>query len=753
MADQAVSTYTPLEVPLPPAPDAAFFSDAQWKTLFALNDAIIPSIRTSATAKSANDKVISTAEWEATVSGLSSLIPGPDAAKIATQYLEEDASSNPLFRACVQRILGDCVHEEGKNGFGLIMNALNTRAGSLILTGSTTPIHLQPVAFREKVFRGWDSSRLSPLRAVYRGLTAIVKKSWVMSSPTINRVLGFPRVPVHGTPAEGFPYEFLEIPPGDDPEIIETDVVVVGSGCGGGVTAKNLAEAGLRVLVVEKSYYYSSGSFPMLANEAFINMFENAGATMTDDGSMAILAGSTWGGGGTINWSAALQTQGYVRQEWASMGLPFFTSLEFQRSLDRVCDRMGVNTEHVRHNRGNNVILEGARKLGYAAKTVPQNTGNGEHYCGYCTFGCASTGKKGPTESFLADAAKARATFVEGFRVDRVLFDIKKNGQRVASGVEGTWTSRDAYLGQSGSGVVRRKVIVKAKKVVVSCGTLQSPLLLLRSGLKNSHIGKNLHLHPVMGGGAVFDDEVRPWEGGALTTVVNEFEDLDGHGHGVKIEAVSMVPSVFIPVFPWRDGLNYKLWAANMSRSTSFITLIKDRDGGRVYPDPHDGRVRIDYTVSTFDRRHIVEGLVASAKIAYISGAKEFHTTCRDLPPFIRSEASSLDAPEGTNDLALQNWIADLRRKSPLNPERSFFASAHQMGTCRMGKSPKSSVVDSNCQVWDTDGLYVVDASVFPSASGVNPMVTNMAIADWASRNIARVMGKPKMERNGMARL
>lgn len=256
-----------------------------------------------------------------------------------------------------------------------------------------------------------------------------------------------------------------------------------------------------------------------------------------------------------------------------------------------------------------------------------------------------------------------------------------------------------------------------------------------------------------MGGGAVFDEEIRPWEGAALTTVVNEFEDLDGRGHGVKIESVSMMPSVFIPVFPWRDGLEYKLWAAGMSRSTSFITLTKDRDGGRVYPDPVDGRVRVEYTVSNFDRRNIVDGIIACAKIAYISGAKEFHTTYRDVPPFIRPETSDPDAPEGTNNAALQDWIAEVRRKSPLNPERGLFASAHQMGTCRMGKSPRTSVVDPDCQVWGTEGLYVVDASVFPSASGVNPMVTNMAIADWASRNLARAMGKSRGNGNVMARL
>lgn len=124
MAIQDMASHTPLDVPLPPSPDVSFWSDAQWKTLFALCDAVVPSIRTPATTRSSKDKVISTGEWDAAVSKLTSLIPGPDAAKVATQYLEEDASSNPVFRAYVERILGDYVHDEGKNGFGLIMTAL-----------------------------------------------------------------------------------------------------------------------------------------------------------------------------------------------------------------------------------------------------------------------------------------------------------------------------------------------------------------------------------------------------------------------------------------------------------------------------------------------------------------------------------------------------------------------------------------------------------------------------------------------------
>lgn len=352
----------------------------------------------------------------------------------------------------------------------------------------------QPLEVREKVFRGWETSRIPPVRAVYRGLSAIYKKTWVTVSPTICPILGFPRVPLHGIPADGVPFEFIQIPPGDNPETIETDIVIVGSGCGGSVAAKNLAEAGHRVLVVEKGYQYSSKHFPMKFDEGFVNLFESGGATMSDDGSMAVLSGATWGGAGTVNWSAALQTQGYVRRQWENTGLPFFTSLEFQESLDRVCGRMGV-TSDIKHNYSNRVILEGARKLGYAAKTVPQNTGNSEHYCGHCTMGCHSTGKKGPTETWLPDAAKAGATFLEGYKVNRVLFD-QKSGERVACGVEGVWTSRDSHFGTNPNDAIKRKVIVKAKKVIVSCGSLQSPLLLMRSGVNNSHVGKHLYLHP-----------------------------------------------------------------------------------------------------------------------------------------------------------------------------------------------------------------------------------------------------------------
>ncbi|EEQ28573.1 hypothetical protein McanMca71_005355 [Microsporum canis] len=740
--------FTVQATPLPPASrPEEIFSPAQWETLLAVADTIIPSISCTDSASSSASHVVGQSEFDALASSLrpETVEDESEATKAATRYLKESASSIPGFKESLCFTLGRHVHREGLKGIGSVLAGLNNCTVSLLLTGSRIPFQHHPYSVRRKIFSSWRTSYLPPLRAAHRALVALSKKAWVGVSPSLPVVLGFPNVPVHRMTSENYPYSFLQLPAGDQPEIIETDVVIVGSGCGAGVAAKNLAEAGHRVIVVEKSYFFPNNRYPMAGREGTFHMFSNGGAELSDDGSIGVVSGSTWGGGGTINWSAALQTQSMVREEWANGGLPFFTSSAYQTSLDRVCDYMGVSSDFIEQNHGNSVLLEGARKLGYTARAVPQNTGHQKHDCGYCTLGCAAGIKQGPAVTFLADAARAGATFIEGFKAEKVLFGKKLfKGKKVAVGVQGTWTSRDASGATHGEPTVTRKVVIKAKKVVVSCGTLESPLLLLRSGISNPQVGRNLHLHPVVIMSAVFEHETRPWEGAILTSLVSDFENLDGRGHGSKIEAVVMLPSFFLPLMPWKDGLDFKIFASNARRMAGFISLTRDRDTGRVYPDPNDGRCRIEYTPSAFDRKHILEGIIGAAKIAYVSGAKEIRTSSQAIPTFVRPEPSAMSdadlVDEGINNAAFQEWIKKLRTGVPLPVEQSMFASAHQMGTCRMGTSPKTSVVDPTGMVWGTSGLYVADASVFPSASGVNPMITNMAITDLTSRKLAELM-------------
>lgn len=713
----------------------------------AIGDTIIPSIAASSTPSTAKLSV-QESEYTAAIDRLNGLSAKPQA-DLYRKFLEENASSIPGVREAIQRLLSDYMPEDARKGFRVVLSALDTRAGCFLMTGYTTSFHLHPVNVRQQILKSWAQSYLPQLRKAAASFGGLFAATWTRQSPTLGPVVGYPRAPVHGKPGKGFDYSFVQFPPGTEPEVIETDVVIVGSGCGGGVCAKNLAEAGHRVIVLEKAYHYPAAHLPMTEADAAIHLFMNGGVIRSDEGSVAVIAGQAFGGGGTINWSASLQTQRYVREEWADGGLKLFTSSEYQKSLDRVCGRMGVSADHIEHGKNNQLLYEGARKLGYSVKPVPQNTGGKTHYCGYCTLGCGLAEKQGPVVSFLPDAEKAGAKFIEGFDAEQIIFENIK-GKKVATGVRGLWKSRDSNGGVRDPNRTTREVIVKAKSVIVSCGTLQSPLLLLRSGLKNPQIGRNLHLHPVTLVGAAYPELIKPWEGPILTTVVDDFQNLDGHGHGCKIEALTMLPSWCLPFFPWTGGLDFKMFSARFPYMSGHLSLTRDRDTGRVFPDPKDGRCRISYTPSAFDKSHSMEGLLACARIAYVNGAKEIFVNIPGLRPFVRdSEPESHNDEtgdfEGVNDAKFEAWLAGIK-KHGLNAPEMTFGTAHQMGTCRMATSERNGVVDPKGKVWGTDGLYVADASVFPSASGVNPMVTNMAISDWISRGVARgLKGEPRL--------
>ncbi|TVY36428.1 Long-chain-alcohol oxidase [Lachnellula subtilissima] len=706
------TTAQPLVTPLPDGPREEPLTAGQWTTIMAIMDTIIPSIRRDTTTnRTISQLAIADVEYNAAAGHIQKTIVNAPDSRSLDQYLNEKASDIPSFQALLKRTLAHYTPEDSRKGLALVLSALSTRAGSLMLTGYALPIHKQPIHIRQDILHRWSQSYIPSLNTFKKLMSQLAKVCWLRTSPTFQKVSGFPTVPGHYEPGPHYEYEFMQFPTGSGPEIVETDVVIVGSGCGGAVCAKNLAEAGNRVLVVDKAYYYPPSQLPMTEENASIHLFDNGGAIVTDDNSLTVISGSSWGGGGTINWSASLQTQDYVRKEWArDRGLTFFETAEFQSCLDRVCHRMGVSADHIRHNHGNKVLLEGSRKLGYHAKAVPQNTGGTEHYCGHCGVGCGAAQKQGPVVSFLPDSAKAGAKFMEGFQVDKILFE--DSNKTKAIGVEGEWVSRNSRA----------------------------------TGLKNWQIGRNLYLHPVNFFAAVFKEDVRPWEGGILTSVCTSFEDLDGHGHGTKIETSIMLPSLFLTMMNWTNGLEYKMNALKFRHMNGFISIARDRDTGRIYPDPISGKPRIAYTPSAYDRAHIIEGLVAGAKICYVEGATEIHPFIEGVKPFIRDPDHEIPAtPTGNEpDLGVSGprfraWLEELKRIGNKPPAGSF-PSAHQMGSNRMSATAKDGVVDVKGRVWGTENLYVSDASVFPSASGVNPMVTNMAISDWISNNIAKEM-------------
>jgi choline dehydrogenase-like flavoprotein len=712
-AEEAMTALATLVAPLPPGPEGELFTPDQWAILLSICEVFVPALEISEVNKSAFQ-----------------LLPeGADKTTIS-DYLSESVTTLQGFKPAVHRKLGHYVPTSGLAPLSMILSTLNTRLGSLALTGYQNPISSQPLEIRTAIVKGWSVSYLPPLRALFRSLSGLTISTWVNLSPTLPKMIGFPSVPKHVERNPSFEFTFKQFPPSSVPAEITTDVVIIGSGCGAGVCASRLSASGLKVLVLEKSYHHPSSHFPMSAEAAGVQLMENGFAVLSDDNSTAVLAGSTWGGGGTVNWSASLQPQSFVREEWAAEGLSHFTSAEFQSCLDSVCSTMGVcpMTDHsglakIEHNFANATLIEGARRLGMAAETVPQNTGGKKHWCGYCSAGCASATKNGPANKWLPDAAAHGAEFIEGFWAEKILF----SDEKTATGVSGLWTSRDR--------LTTCPITIHASKVIVSAGTLHSPLLLLRSGLTNPNIGKNLHLHPVSAIACVFPHTVNPWEGPILTAAIPSLENLDGQHHGPKIECIASTPCYTLPFTPWRTGpshpspaLDFKATAAKLHRMAGYISLQRDADTGSVYPDPQDPRrVRIRYTVSKRDAAGILEGVIAASRIAETMGASEVHVTHSGVEPWVRSSSTSS---------SFDSWIAGVRKIGITSPDPCTIGSAHQMGTCRMAVDPRYGVVDGDGRVWGTEGLWVADASVFPSASGVNPMVTTMGIAEWICRGV-----------------
>ncbi|UKZ74728.1 hypothetical protein TrVFT333_002398 [Trichoderma virens FT-333] len=527
-------------------------------------------------------------------------------------YLEERPSNNKDFNELLLRTLVVYSPLSMQASLKAVLSTLNTRAGSLLLTGSITPFYLQSIANRTSILNAWRTSRFASLQVLFKQMTLLGKNTWIKTSPTVYRMIRYPEVPPDHQPGNQYEFQFLQLPPGSDTANITTEILIIGSGCGAGVCAKNLAESGHSVLVVDKGYHFTSSYFPMSESAGFQQLFENGGTIQSDDGSIA--------------------TQDFVRKEWAEeKGLEFFTSEKFQESLDRVCERMGVTADGLRHNHGNRVLMEASRRLGAHVKAAPQNIAGGDHLCGRCTLGCASAEKQGPAITWLPDAAKAGATFMEGLQVGHVLFDDSKS-QKTVIGAKGVWTSNP----QSGKEKVTREVAIHAKKVIVSCGSLWSPIVLLNSNLKNKHIGQNLHLHPVNFVTAVHKSDVRPWEGPILTVVDSSLENLDGHGHGTKLEASCMLPSLALSFLNWSTGLDFKAQVLKYRHSNSYISLTRDRDPGCVYSDPQTGKPRIRYTPSNFDRRHTMEGVIALATRNFICGAEEIHVGFPGVQPFVR---------------------------------------------------------------------------------------------------------------------
>ncbi|MUL75148.1 GMC family oxidoreductase N-terminal domain-containing protein [Mycolicibacterium sp. CBMA 226] len=564
-------------------------------------------------------------------------------------------------------------------------------------------------AQREAVLLSWCDSRIPQRRAAFQALR---KGSLIIANMLPNTdgsanpawaAMGFPGPLGKRADAAPKPLKPIEIAVDTD---LTCDVVIVGSGAGGGTSAGVLAAAGLDVVVMEMGGYYDDADFDGSELTALGNFYLSAPQASADQ-SVSLLAGSCLGGGTVVNYSTSFRTPDDVRAEWANHGVPAFAGEEYTLSLDAVVDRLGVNLDHNKPSAREEVLRNGCDALGWPVDAMPRNVRGCDQgvECGYCGLGCRIGAKQSVTKTWLADAADAGARLVINTRVERVIIE-----SGAARGVEART-------------VDGRRVTVRSRAVVVACGALHTPALLRRSGLENANIGKHLKLHPIAPAIAVFDQEIRAWEGVMQALYSDQHRNLD-NGYGVKYETPPTQPHIINSFVPWRGASMYRELIEAYPYLTGIGGVVRDRDGGEVRVG-RDGEPVVHYHLSDYDLGHLRTGIDGAAQILEAAGAKRIFS----------SHSRWVSYEPGSSGDRVQ-FMADCDAAG-YGPGQISMGSFHIMGSARMGGAPTNSVCDPTGQTWDVRDLLVCDGSAFPTASGVNPMISIEAIAHMNARGLA----------------
>lgn len=496
----------------------------------------------------------------------------------------------------------------------------------------------------------------------------------------------------------------------------EADIVIIGSGAGGGIAAEQLAQAGLKVLLLEEGAYYTRDDFVMEERWAYPNLYQEGAGRKTRDQAISILQGRTVGGSTTVNWTTSIRTPQPTLDYWQSeFGLNFSGSNDLTPYFAKAEQRLNIRPWPVPPNGNNSVIKRGCEALGWQHTIISRNV-NGCANLGYCGMGCPINGKQSMLVSTIPAALALGATLISRLSVRKFTWQGDSIRGIDAVPVNQHFQPRnDICIG------------IKAKHYILAAGAIGSPAILLRSEVPDpsGRLGRHTYLHPSLISGALFTEQINGHAGAPQSVYSDQFVWPDGSDIGYKLEAAPVHP-VLMATKLTGSGQQHAALMQQFNQLQVTIALLRDgfhpeSQGGRVMLDSQQQPV-LDYPLTEYLWQGARRALLSMAELQFAAGAEQVLPTHHDA----RLYNSWREAKVAINNLPIQKY-------------RQTVASAHVMGGCNMSVDPAKGVVNQQGRHHQLQNLSVFDGSILPTSLGANPQLTIYGMT-W--RNCQRLLSE-----------
>jgi len=490
----------------------------------------------------------------------------------------------------------------------------------------------------------------------------------------------------------------------------EADVVVVGSGPAGAVSAFELCSAGLRVVLVEEGPPFTPRDFRQEGSLSMARTMRDGGLRSTTGHFMPVLQACALGGGSLINSAICVRPPDFVFDEWCTRyELAHTTRAALDPHFDAVEAFLGIApTPQAVQGRRNLLFKQACDALGIDSEPIARNV-KGCRGSGECFTGCRPRAKQSMDVSYIPAAIGLGARVLTSVQVQRV----RSAGRRVF-GVEGQVV--EPFTGRRS-----HRVRIDARAVVLAAGCMATPVLLQRSGqLANGsgQVGRNLQFHPGTAVAGVFPEPIDPLFGGTQS-----YQSLHHLPDGFKLETLWSAPSALAVRMPGVGrGLVEHLgalprtavWDAICSTHRSLGTVRARFDS----MDP-----RLHWKLHPEDAQIMMRSVEVLCRLFEAAGAERILPGVYGLPEVVRTRAE-----------------IDALARHRAAPTDFVMASSHVFCTTRMHGRREEGVVDEFGRCHDLDNLFIADTGVFPRCTSVNPMFTVMALAHRQAGVVARAL-------------